>query len=153
MFKWFFYLNAKSYAWFRTSVVYNINIENLIYRGQENQIIINKSKKITINFHHSNISLQGNLNDLADLLTVNGNKEEAKELVNAENQLEQAEQLKTPDEVKKKGLTNRLKRVIDELNDTNSKLHKTVSGIKNGISIAKDIGEGYNKIALWLGLP
>lgn len=57
------------------------------------------------------------------------------------------------DEVKKKGIVNRLKRLIDEFSDEKSTLNKTVKGIKNGISIAQEIGKGYNDIAQWVGLP
>ncbi len=40
-----------------------------------------------------------------------------------------------------------------DLEAKNSKLHKTVKGIKNGVSIAQDIAKGYNDIAQWAGLP
>ena len=97
--------------------------------------------------------MQGNLNELSQLLTEGGNKEEAKELENAARALERAENSKSKDEVKKKGIANRLKRLLDDLNNKESGLHKTVKGIKNGISIAQDIAKGYNGIAQWAGLP
>ena len=40
-----------------------------------------------------------------------------------------------------------------DLDDENSNLHKTVKGIKRGVSIAQDIAQGYNDIAQWCGLP
>jgi len=55
--------------------------------------------------------------------------------------------------VTKKGVTSRLKRLVNALSDEKSSLHKTVKGVKNGISIAQDIGKGYNDIAQWMGLP
>ena len=87
------------------------------------------------------------------MLSENGNKEAAKELKNTAKALEQAEQSKSKEEVKKKGIANRLKRLAEELEDENSMLHKTVKGIKNGMSIAQDIVKGYNDIAQWAGLP
>jgi diacylglycerol kinase family enzyme len=97
--------------------------------------------------------LQGNLNELAQLLTQNGNTEEAKELENAAKALEQAEECKTPEEVKKKGIAGKLKRIADELCDKDSKLYKTVEGIKHGAGIVQDIAKGYNDFAQWVGLP
>ena len=132
---------------------YNITAENLMLEGRENQFIADKSTHTTFNFHNCNIGLQGNLNDLAQLLSEGGNKEEAKELASAAKALEQAQKCKSPEELKKKGIAGRLGRLVKEFEDEDSKLHKTVKGIKNGISIAQDIAEGYNDIAQWAGLP
>jgi len=55
--------------------------------------------------------------------------------------------------VKKKGIAGRLQRLVEDLEDEDSKLHKTVKGIKHGIGIAQDIAKGYNDIAQWAGLP
>ena len=132
---------------------YNITGENLMVEGRENQFIADKSTHTTFNFHSCNIDLQGNLNELALSLTEGGHKEEAKELQNAAKALEQAEQCKNPEDVKKKGLANRLRRLVKQLEDEDSKLNKTVKGIKNGISIGQDIAKGYNDLAQWAGLP
>jgi len=43
--------------------------------------------------------------------------------------------------------------LTEALGDEKSGLHKTVKGIKNGITIAQDIARGYNDIAQWAGLP
>ena len=43
--------------------------------------------------------------------------------------------------------------LVTELEDEKSTLHKTVKGIKNGVSIAQDIAKGYNDVGQWLGLP
>jgi len=132
---------------------YNIKAENLMMGGPGSQFLHDQSRRITFNFHDCSIGLQGNLNELAQLLTENGNKEAAKELENAANMLEQAETIQNPAEIKKNGIGNRLKRLVDTFADENSQLHKTVKGIKNGISIAQDIAAGYNHLAQWAGLP
>jgi GTPase SAR1 family protein len=132
---------------------YNIAAENLMLDGYENQFIADKSIHNTFNFHECNIGLQGSLNDLAQLLVEGNHKEEAKELQNAAKTLELAEQCKTQEEVQKKGFAGRLKRIAEELADENSKLHKSVKGIKNAVSIAQDIAKGYNDIAQWVGWP
>ena len=128
--------------------IYNIKAENVISGGHGHKII-----KTTFNFRECNISLQGKLNDLAQLLTEGGNGEQAKELENAAKALEQTEKYKSKEEVKKKGIHNRLKRLAQDLGNEDSKLHKAVKSIKHGISIAQDIAQSYNDIAQWAGLP
>lgn len=126
---------------------YNIRADSVITGGQGHQLIKN-----TFKFRECNIGLHGNLNDLAQLLAEDGKKEDAKELENIANVLEQTE-LSSKEDVKKKGLANRLKRLVQELENKDSKLHKTVKGIKNGISITQDIANAYNSMAQWAGLP
>jgi hypothetical protein len=129
---------------------YNINIGNLtINQGNWNDNSVHK----TFNFQNCNINLQGSLNDLAGSLKRSGDIEDAEILEEAAEALDVAEACKTPEEVKKKGVLNKLKRIIEDLGDEDSKLHKTIEGIKKGIDIAQDIAKGYNDIAQWAGLP
>lgn len=130
---------------------YNIKAENVIAGGRDSQLAIDNSTHF--NFYDCNISLQSGLNELSQLLTEAGNKEEAKDLENVATVLEQVETSKNKEEVKKKGIANRLKRLVDDLNNKESKLHNIVNGVKNGVSIAQDIGKGYNDIAQWVGWP
>ncbi len=130
---------------------YDIKTENLMLGGQANQLIADKSTHTTFNFNNCNIGLQGDLNDLAQSLTQAGDEEEAKELQNAAIALEQAENFKNPKEVKKKGIAKRLGRLVEALENKDSKLHKAVKGIKNGINIAQDIAKGYSAISQWVG--
>ena len=129
----------------------NINIKTLIIGGKGN--LIDSSLHNTFNFHECNGTLRDHLNELADSLRRKGETEDAEELADAAKALVEAEQCKTPEEVKKKGIANKLRRIVEELGDENSKLSKTVKGIKHGISIAQDIAKGYNDIAQWAGLP
>ena len=131
-------------------LTYNIAVkaENVIMGGKGHQIIQN-----TFNFRDCNLALQGNLNDLATLLTEGNYLEEAEELKNAANLLETVEDCENKDEVKKKGIASRLKRILEELGDGNSKLHKAVKKVKNGVGVVKDLAKGYNSIAQWAGLP
>ena len=69
--------------------LYKIEAENVIAGGEGHQFT-----KTTFNFRDCNIGLQGNLNDLAQLLTESGNKQEAKELANAAQALEQVKTAK-----------------------------------------------------------
>lgn len=128
--------------------IYNIQSENALLGGTGHHLMKN-----VFNFHDCNISLQGNLNDLSRVLTDAGNNEEAKELQGAADALKQLEGCKDPEEAKRSGLPNKVKRVLEDLGDEKSKLHKVVKGVKHGISIGQDIAEGYNGFAQWLGLP
>ncbi|MDR3220031.1 MAG: hypothetical protein LBU22_13850 [Dysgonamonadaceae bacterium] len=128
----------------------NIDGDVTITTNEEN---IDNSTHNTFNFQNCNISLQGNLNDLASSLKRMGNIEDAEIVEEAAEALESVENCQTPEEVKKKGVLNKLKRILEDLADEDSKLHKTVEGIKKGISIAQDIAKEYNKIAQWVGLP
>jgi GTPase SAR1 family protein len=131
---------------------YNITAETIMIGGSGNVMLFDRSTQ-TFNFHDCNIDLQSNLNELSQLLTESGNNDDAKELTNISKTLEQAEKCESKEELKKKGIAGRLKRLAEELGDENSKLYNTVKGIKNGIGIAQDIAKGYNDIAQWAGLP
>ncbi len=137
----------------KTVHIYNIDKGNLLQGVQDSQFIAGDLNQTIFNFHDCNISLQGNLNELAGSLVQNGHKEQAKELENIANALEQVEQCQDKNEIKKKGIGNKLKRFTDELVDKDSQLHKTIKGIKHGVSIAQDIAKGYNDLAQWAGLP
>ncbi|MCG8327535.1 MAG: hypothetical protein MI974_07615 [Chitinophagales bacterium] len=107
----------------------------------------------TFNFQDCNINLQGQLNDLAQSLVSNGHEEEAKRLEGAAALLEKVENAENPKEVKKKGVANRLKRIVEDLGDEDSKLYKIVSGLEHGVEMAQNIGRYYNDIAQWVGMP
>ncbi len=126
-----------------------INIKNLTLGSGD---IIDNSIHNTFNFQNCNINLQSNLNELARLFKKTGNLEEAEELEYTAEVLDEAKQLQK-DEIKKKGVFNNVRRFLEDLGDDKSKLHKTVKGLKRGISIAQDIAKTYNDIAQWAGLP
>ncbi len=132
----------------RTVNMYKIEATNVITGGQGHQIMRN-----VFNFNNCNISLQGNLNGLAQLLLENGHKEVAEELTNVAKDLEKVEEITDEKKVKKSGITGRLGRLLNNLNNKESSLGKAVKGVKDGVSIAQDIAQGYNGIAQWLGLP
>jgi hypothetical protein len=135
----------------QTVHIYNITAQNLIMNESGISHIGDQSNS-TFNFNNCTIGLQGNLNELARLLTKSGNTEEAEELVEAANLLDQAEKSENKEEIKRKGLLNSLGRIVDELRNEGSTLNKTVKGIKNGAKIVGDIVQGYNKISQLFGL-
>jgi GTPase SAR1 family protein len=135
----------------QTVQIYNITAQTLLL-GTENRYL-DQSTHNTFNFKDCNISLQGNLNDLARQLTKSGKTEEAKELKEAAELLAEAEECTKPAELKKKGIAAGLQRFAEKLGDEKSSLCKTIKGIEKGIDIAQDIAKGYNNIAQWAGLP
>lgn len=100
----------------------------------------------------SNVSLQGNLNALARKLA-KVDEEEAEEVKDVVQALNDAKACESPEAAKEKGLDKTLGRWMDDLADENSKLHKTVQGIKKEAGIAQDVAAEYNKVAQWLGMP
>jgi hypothetical protein len=47
----------------------------------------------------------------------------------------------------------RLKRLVDQINDPDSLLNKTISASKKGVAACQKAGKIYNKVAQWLGMP
>ena len=127
------------------------------YKIDANTVLLNSPvenlNQNTFNFHDCKIELQGSLNELAGKLSKKGKEEAAEELIEAAEILDKVKEDTSKEEVRKKGFINRLKRIVKDLGDEGSDLHKTVSGIRHGVSIAQDIAAEYNKIAQWLALP
>ena len=135
---------------------YNIdltgNTGTIFFGGRENEIsntIINNN----FNFYKCNIGLQGHLNELATLLAEDGKAAEAKEIENVAKALDKIDKTDDKEAVEKKGVLNRVKRILEDMGDKNASLHKIVAGLKDGISIAQDIGQKYNDFGQWLGWP
>lgn len=131
---------------------YNITTDSFIKDGNIEQLSIKKEVN-NFNLNDCNINLQSHLNELSQLIQETGFNDQAQSLSSVANILEQAETYTKPEEFKKKGIANRLRRIIDELSDDKSTLNKTVKGLKNGINIAQELAVEYNKLADWLLLP
>jgi len=129
---------------------YFINEGNLINGNLGNYIRGNQNN---FNFYDSNVKIQGLVNELSQMLIEEGEEGFAMDLMNILKSLEGAEQCKSPQELRKNGIANRLQGFVNNLSEKDSKLNKAVKGIKNGISVAKDIAKEYNNIAEWCGLP
>ncbi len=96
--------------------------------------------------------LQRGLNELREEVE-EVEPEAAKEIAAIQQKLEKLEQTPKPEEVKKAGVMNKMKRFFDEANDTGTTLGKTVGKVKGGYKILQDVAGQYNKIAQWCGLP
>lgn len=129
-----------------------IVIENNNTNNSENSNTNSIQNSITIEIKNSINELQGSLNDLKDEI-IYENPELNKEFEKMEKSIEKLDTAETKDEIIKSGALNKVKRFLTEVQDTESELGKVIKGIKYGIKIAQDIGEKYNSIAEWCGLP
>lgn len=129
-----------------------IVIKNNNTNNSENSNTNSVQNSITIEIKNSINELQGSLNDLKDEI-IYENPELDKEFEKMEKSIEKLDDAKTKDEIIKSGVLNKVKRFLMEMQDTKSELGKAVRGIKYGVKIAQDIGEKYNSIAEWCGLP
>jgi len=132
-----------------------INIYQIQVSGNQPVIIGGQDNRLTqniFNFKDCNLELQGELTELSRKLQRKGLEEDAIELAEAVEILEEVKDA-DKEEVKKKGIAKKLRRIVEDLGDDKSTLGKTIKGMKHGVEIAQDIGKQYNKIAQWLGMP
>ena len=155
-----FYFKNKDYSLVSTVTNYHItnhnNIKNPrnVLTGHHPQFEDTSTTNI-FNFNQCNIDLQGHLNDLAGELEkeTNADKETVKELKDMASALETVEDVEESKAVKKLGVANKLKRFMGNLENKDSKLHKSIKSTKKYVGIAQDIAKSYNDIAQWVGLP
>lgn len=100
--------------------------------------------------------MQGGLNDLTDELAEKlGSQSEELEaqLKKAAAALEKLEKSGSKEDIQKSGAMNKLRRFLEECQDTESSTGKLLSGVKYAAGIARDLAGTYNKIAKWVALP
>lgn len=130
----------------------HIVVENNNTNNSENSNTNSIRNEITVEIRNSINELQGNINDLRDEV-VDEQPELEKEFKKLEKSVEKLNDVKTKEEIVKSGVLNKMKRFLEEVQDSESELGKVVKGIKYGVRITQEIGEKYNKIAEWCGLP
>lgn len=100
--------------------------------------------------------MQGGLNDLTDELKekLDSQSEELDaELKKAAAALEKLEKSETKEDIQKSGAMSKLRRFLEECQDSESSTGKLLSGVKYAAGIVKDLAGKYNKIAKWVALP
>jgi DNA repair exonuclease SbcCD ATPase subunit len=110
--------------------------------------------------------IQGELQELAKELRHADCAEDAEEVEQAREDLDELESLlpeelpgdgtvdkATKRKVRTSGLLNRLKRILDDLEDEDSTLYRNVRRIKSAMKTVRSIAQGYNKLAPLLDLP
>ena len=107
------------------------------------------------NFSMAMSDLQGSLAELKEELTEAGESETADDLNALETKLDKLEALDESDESKKKarGSMNKLKRLLNNLDDENSSARKALDKVRGGVGLAQDLAKKYNSIAQWGGFP
>ncbi|HYG16317.1 MAG TPA: leucine-rich repeat domain-containing protein [Bacteroidia bacterium] len=113
--------------------------------------VITNTTSININIHQEIPHLQSEFHELNKALKdiPQEDKEELKalddELLNINLEKDPKTELRKP--------ANRLKRILDAINDEGSSLNKAVKAGDKTIKAAQKLAKTYNKIAQWLALP
>jgi Leucine-rich repeat (LRR) protein/GTPase SAR1 family protein len=126
------------------------NNPQTVTQSNANQATATSQNEFNFTMHLND--LQRGLNELREEVE-ELEPEAAQEIAAIQQKLEKLEQTPKPEEVKKAGVMNKMKRFFDEANDTGTTLGKTVGKIKGGYKILQDLAGQYNKIAQWCGLP
>ena len=118
--------------------------------------IISRTQKLLDLFDLHNLkqlkTLSAELNDELKVETSTTEMEETvAEVQKMVNDSENFDAIKDKREVKKESLTS-FKEFLDKINNPESTINKTISKLKNGVSIAKKLALTYNNVAQWLGL-
>ena len=118
-----------------------------------NNYIINSNNTTSnfFNFYDCNINLQGDINSLIRMLDSKNDSDIIDELRDIISDLKDAKAFASPREAKEEGLLGRLGNFIEDLGDENSRTHKVIMGLKQGVKIAHKIFEAYNKISPAIG--
>jgi len=132
-----------------TTTVNLINNPQTVITGGE----VGKIETNTFNFKDCTISIEGSLRELARHFNKDGDDGDAEDLIDAAEVLDEIDEKEGAEVVKKKGLLNGLKRVVEDLGDEESSLYKRVDGVRKSVRIAQDIAAKYNDIAQWVGWP
>jgi internalin A len=117
---------------------------------------VNPEININIQLINNINLLQSSFNDLKDELIAQNedqDKDLEKELLDVQKRIEKIENAKNKNDIIKTGALGKLKRFIEDLGDENSKIGKTLKGVRKGYEIASDLAEKYNQIADFCGMP
>ena len=109
---------------------------------------IQNNMSMTINSDVS--SSLGCLEELGDLMPKDD--EVCLPILDLSKALQKIEAEKEPDVVRCSSAMAKFGRFIDKISDTNSSIRKTINTKQQGIDIAVDLVNKYNKIASWCGL-
>lgn len=118
----------------------NLTIDFKPNISQTNEVVINQNISAAI----------GNLSELISELQ--SNDEPSTSLNQLENSLAEIENNNNPESVRHSPAMSKFTRLINNIIDTDSDLHKAISKVESGWEIAKDLAVKYNKIAQWCGL-
>ncbi|MEK3761305.1 COR domain-containing protein [Paenibacillus sp. FSL P4-0338] len=126
--------------------------ENSNYNDNENRNKNENTTTISIEIRNTIDALQGDLQYMKEEVCA-----EQPELVIEFEKLEQGlnklNSVESKEEIVRSGALGRFNRFMQELQDDNSLLGKTIRNFRHGVSIAQDVADKYNSIAEWCGMP
>lgn len=125
----------------------SINDNNIENKNQNQNTTI-----ISIEIRNTIDALQGDLHDMKEEV-VNQEPQLAKEFEKLEQGIDKLNNAESKEYIIRSGVLKKFNRFMQEIQDEESLLSKTILSIKHGVSIAQDIADKYNKIAEWCGMP
>lgn len=134
---------------------HNDNKNNSVNRNNNDNKNSNKNENnTTISIEIRNIidALHGDLQDMKEEITAK-EPELTGEFERVEQGLSKLNNAESKEEIVRSGALRRINRFIQEIQDEETLLGKTVKNIKHGVSIAQDLADKYNTIAEWCGIP
>ncbi|NMI06740.1 GTP-binding protein [Paenibacillus sp. SZ31] len=135
------------------NTINNENHNNNNSNSESKNINTNKNTTtITIEIKNVIDALQGDLLDMKEEVTAK-EPELANEFDKLEKGITQLNSAMSKEEIIRSGGLKKFNRFMQEVQDEESLLGKTIKNIKYGTSIAQDIADKYNSIAEWCGLP
>ncbi|WP_152657079.1 hypothetical protein [Oceanobacillus sp. CFH 90083] len=97
--------------------------------------------------------MQGCLNEVKEELGTKG-PESTDKIEKINGNLEKLDKVQTKEELIESEYLNKIRRFLEEIINPDSSISKLIRGeIKHGFSIAQDLGQKYNNIAEWYGIP
>jgi len=113
---------------------------------------IENTTTISIDIRNTIDALQGDLQDMKEEITAKA-PELTEEFEKLEQGLEKINNAESKEEIIKSGALRKFNRFMQELQDEESLLGKTIRNIKHGVSMSQDLADKYNKVAEWCGMP
>lgn len=122
-------------------------------QSQNVHVIANaeSSAKSVIKINQNVSGVLGSINEILDALGMSSKMKS--ELQEIRSGLSKLENIQEPVEVRTSGSMNRLRRLVEGLNDGNSSIRKALESVESSFELARDLGEKYNKLADWCGMP
>lgn len=127
-------------------------INTNISSSQTTTATATSTNTISIDIKNTIYELIGTLNELEqDIKALSPEiSEDIKSII---SNIDQIDSIDSNDDIKKKGILNKLKRFLTNLSDDSSEENRIIKGLKNGATITRELVQKYNYVATLIGLP
>ena len=95
--------------------------------------------------------IKSKISELKEILPQNF--EEVERIQDIEDSFGELSKYNSAKDVKNSSAMPKLKKLIDDVNQTGGKINSVIRGVRNGVEIAQELAKNYNCIAQWCGLP